>query len=94
MRLVQKKQEVAGRRRVREVGGDMTFTPSTCRQGYYSASHSMSESIQTHSSAAINTGLNIVHTKYWLLNEIPVAFFHLTSLINTHHVSFYSCSDL
>lgn len=29
----------------------------------------------------INTCLNIVHTKQWLLNEIPVTPFHLTSLV-------------
>lgn len=67
-------------RRGEKVGGGMTFTLSTYGAGIL-PSRPLSGMIWVHSSVPINTRPNIVHTKHWLFNEIPVAVFHLTFLV-------------
>ena len=65
------------------VGGGVcvTFTPSTYRAGIL-PSRPLTEQIdQGAQLSQINTSPNIVHTKRCLFNEIPVAVFHLTSLV-------------
>ncbi len=63
------------------VGGGMTFILSIYRAGIL-PSRFLNEGIDSHAQLSqINSSPNIVRTKHWLFNEIPVAVFHLTSLV-------------
>lgn len=59
----------------------MTFTLRTHRAAIL-PSRPLTEQIDPGARLLqINTNPNIVHTKHWLFNEIPVAVFHFTSLV-------------
>lgn len=55
--------------------GMWPFILGTWRHGYYPAGHPASGSILIQNTVMINSSLDIVQTKYKLLNEIQVAFF-------------------